>query len=291
MILIAGGTGLLGSNIARVLLKKKKKIRILTRRPANAGKFNGTGAEIVQGDLLKPETLKQALTGIDTVISTANSFKGKGKTSIETERSGNRNLIDAARQAGVKHFIFLSALVPQAFLKIDFFRYRQQAEEYLKKSGLNYTIIRPTFFMDVWAQLIGVPLIMKGSTIIFGRGNNPINMVSVNDVAQITVMSLDNMNTSNDTVLVGGPENLTLRQVADSFEQVTKKRGIRRFAYLPALRVMAAIMRLYSPMISRQMRTAILMDTEDLRFDPMETIRRFPVRLMNLKEWIKEKYT
>ncbi|MGE5363346.1 MAG: SDR family oxidoreductase [Bacteroidota bacterium] len=290
MILIAGGTGLLGGTIAREFLSGKSPVRILTRNPQNARKLQDLGAEIVKGDMRDSSTLHAALEGIKTVISTANSFKGKGKTTIKTDSDGYKNLIDAAKEAGVEHFIYISANVPKEFNKIDFFRYKTETEEYLKQSGIKYTIIRPTFFMDVWAQLIGVPLIKRGSTTIFGRGENPINFISVEDVAKITIMSLNNKQNGNHVFSVGGPENLTLRQVADTFEQVTKKKGVRKFAFLPALRVMAFIMRLYSPLISRQMRTAILMDTADLRFNSTETQRSFPVKLLTLKDWIKKKY-
>lgn len=290
MILIAGGTGLLGSAAARQLLKEGKPVRILTRDPIRALKLKEAGADVVKGDMNDPSTLGSAMKDIKYVIATANSFAGKGKSRINTDKKGNRNLIDAAKAAGVEHFIFMSCHLPDEFRKIDFFRYKLETEEYLKNSGVPFTIIRSTLFMDVWAQLIGVPLIRRGRTTIFGKGQNPVNFIAVEDVVKIIRTCLNNHNYMNSLVTIGGPENLTLRQVAETFEQVTRKKGQRKHAFLPALKIMAFIMGLYSPTVARQMKTAILIDTARMEFNSSEIPRIFPIRLTKLKEWVKTKY-
>lgn len=289
MILVAGGTGLLGGKIVSELSAKNIPVRILTRNERNVHKLTGKNVEITIGDLCDPSSLPKSFEQIDTVISTANSFKGKDKSNIKTDRQGNKNLIDAAKKTGVKHFIYLSAFIPKGFKNIDFYRYQAETEEYLKNSGVNYTIIRHTFLMDVWAQLIGLPLIKKGVTTIIGKGNNPINFISAGDVAKITALVLDKQILFNKTLIAAGPENYSLRQVADIFEQVTGKKGSRRYVFLPALKVLAFFMRLYSPVISRQMRTAIYMDSANFLLDSKDTDNSI-IKMTRLRDWVKLNY-
>ena len=180
MILIVGASGRLGSAVAQRLLAEGKQVRLMTRTPSNLVDLKRQGAEVVSGDLRNPESLKNACQGVEQVLAAAHALVGKGDNNPQTvDDAGNRQLIDAARAAGVKHFVFLSILGASPDAPVEFFRIKNHTEEYLRTSGLNFTIIRASAFMDLWAQLIGQSIVEQGKTTIFGRGNNPINFVAV----------------------------------------------------------------------------------------------------------------
>ena len=192
MILIVGASGRLGSVVARLLLAQGKAVRAMTRTPLNLAHLQEIGAEVVSGDLRNPASLLSACQGVDQVLAAAHALVGQGDNNPHTvDDAGNRHLIDAARTAGVKHFIFVSVQGASPTSPLEFFRIKYRTEAYLRTSSLSYSILRPCAFMDLWAQLIGQPIIEQGKTTIFGRGNNPINFVAVEDVARFVSIALE----------------------------------------------------------------------------------------------------
>ena len=285
MILIVGASGRLGSLVAELLLAQGKPVRAMTRTPLNLAHLKQQGAEVVSGDLRDPASLLSACQGVEQVLAAAHALAGKGENNPHTvDDAGNRQLIDAAKAAGVKHFVFLSILGVSSDAPVEFFRIKYRTEEYLRESSLSFTILRPSAFMDLWAQLIGQPILEQGKTTIFGRGNNPINFVAVGDVARFVSMALDDPRAYNRVIEVGGPENLTLNQVAEIFERVSGCQAKKRHVPLPMMRVMSILMQPINPALSRQIGLGIYMDTADLRYDMTETARTFGIQLTPFEE-------
>src|SRR6476620_10908906 len=111
MILVVGATGMLGSTVTRQLLEQGKDVRVLVRPQSQYQPLVEAGAQPVFGDLKDRASLDAACRGVDTIVTTANSASRGGDDNIQTvDQEGNRNLVDAAKEAGVKHFIFVSAL-------------------------------------------------------------------------------------------------------------------------------------------------------------------------------------
>src|SRR6266568_6541556 len=219
MILIVGASGRLGSVVVQHLREQGKSIRVMTRNPLGLAHLKQQGVEIVSGDLRDPASLASACQGVEQVLAAAHALDGKGDNNPQTvDDMGNRHLIDAAKAAGVERFIFVSVQGASPDSPLEFFRIKYHTEEYLRASGLNFTILRPSAFMDLWAQLIGLPILEQGKTTIFGRGNNPINFVAVEDVARFVCIAFENSRMCNRVIEIGGPENLTLNQVAETFE-------------------------------------------------------------------------
>jgi NADH dehydrogenase len=235
------------------------------------------GAEVVQGDLRDPQSLRGACEGVRAVLAAAHAFEGKGNDGPRAiDDRGNRNLIDAAKSAGVKHVVFTSILGVSSDHPVDFFRIKHSIEGYLKESGLSYTILRPAAFMEFWAALVGVPVLTKGETTIFGRGQNPVNFVSVDDVARFALFALQDPAARNTTIEIGGPQNLTLLQVAETFERVSGRTARKKHIPLPVMRVMRVVTRPLNEALSRQIASGIYMDTGAVSFDPAPTLQRFP---------------
>ena len=278
MILLVGASGRLGSVVAELLLAQGKAVRAMTRTPLTLTHLKQHGAEVVRGDLRDPASLLSACQGVEQVVAAAHALDGKGDNNPRTvDEVGNRQLIDAAKAAGAKHFLFVSILGVGPHAPLEFFRIKYRTEEYLRASGLNFTILRPGAYMELWTQLIGQPLLEHGKATIFGRGNNPINFVSVEDVARFVSIALDDPRARNTAIEVGGPENLTMNQLAEIFERASGRQAKTRHIPLPLMRVMSILMQPLNPTMSRLIRNGIYMDTSNLHYDTTETARTFGV--------------
>ena len=228
MILVAGATGVLGSEIVRRLTARGKKVRALTRitsAPEKVERLRRFGAQIVQGDLKDPQSLFDACFGADAVISTVTTIltSQAGDSFEATDGEGNKSLIDAARKTGVSKFVFVSfdtSVTPDCPLK----RAKQAAEDHLKASGLDYTILHPTFFCESW---LGPMLFADPQTAIakvYGKGTDKFRYVTVGDVAEFAVQSLTNPSAHNAVIPVGGPESISQRDAVTVFEECFAKK-------------------------------------------------------------------
>lgn len=288
MILIVGASGRLGRVLANNLLAQGKPVRALARTSAKVEDLKRQGAEVVVGDLRDPASLARACQGVQQVVTAAHGLVGTGNNNPHTvDDVGHRSLIDAARAAGVQHFVYLSIQGSGPTSPVELLRIKYHVEEYLRASGLSFTILRACAFMDLWAEIIGQPILERGRTTIFGHGNNPINFVAVEDVARYALLALDDPRARNRTVEVGGPENLTFKEVADLFERASGRPAQKNHVPRPLMRVMAPLMRPINPALSRQISMGVYMDTADLRFDMTETLKEFPLPLTRWEEWIK----
>jgi uncharacterized protein YbjT (DUF2867 family) len=285
MILIVGASGCLGSVVVQRLLAQGKSMRIMTRNPLGLAHLKQRGAEIVSGDLRDPASLARACQGVEQVLAAAHALDGRGDNNPQTvDDMGNRHLIDAAKAARVKHFIFVSVHGASSDSSLEFFRIKYRTEEYLRASGLDFTLLRPGAYMELWAQLIGQPVHDQGKATIFGRGNNPINFVSVEDVARFVSIALDDVRARNTVIEVGGPENLTMNQVVEIFERTSGRQAKKRHIPLLMMRVMAILLQPLNPNVSRLIRNGIYMDTENLRYDTTETAHTFAVQQTPFEE-------
>lgn len=291
MILIAGGTGTLGTQVVQLLTAREFPLRILTRDPGRARQLEGERIEIVEGDVRNLAAVDRAMAGVETVVSAVHGFAGAGISPQTVDRDGNRNLIRAAQAQGASHFILISVQGAAPDHPMDLFRMKYQAEQDLKASGLTWTIIRPTAYMETWALLVGQPLVQSGKTRIFGQGANPINFVSAHDVARFVELAVADPAMRGVEIEVGGPENLTLEQVASTFEAVTGKTGGKSHVPLPMMRAMSVLMRPVNPGLARQIHAGVVMDTRDMTFDASETSRRYPsIPLTSLADMIRRDY-
>lgn len=226
-ILVVGSTGFLGMEICRQLATGGKKVSGLVRKSSAAEKTTALkqwGVRLVEGDLKDRASIKNALHGIDTVISTASStFSRAEGDSIQTvDNEGQSNLVDEAKAAGVKHFVFVSfSFLPQAF---PLQTAKRRAEDKIKASGMSYSIIKPSFFMEAWlSPAIGFDFPNAKAT-IYGEGKNKISWIAIADVAAFTVAAVDNPAARNKTLEIGGPEALSPLEVVAIFEKAANKK-------------------------------------------------------------------
>jgi uncharacterized protein YbjT (DUF2867 family) len=287
-ILVAGATGTLGGAISRRLLEQRREVRVMTRDPERAAALRAAGAAVVQADLRDAASLARACEGATHVLTTANAFMGRGGDSVAAvDEGGNRNLIDAARQAGVRQFVFTSARLPPAFLAVDYFAAKRQTEEYLRRSGMPFTMLRPTAFMETWAGMLGEPVIRTGKVTIFGPGTLPINFVAVEDVAAVSVMTLDRADALEAVVEIGGPENFTQLEVVELFERLTGTRAKRTHLPVWLMRALPPLIRLFNPVLARQIYAGAMTATEPQPFDASGMLARYPIVQTRLEDWAR----
>ncbi|HEV8449494.1 MAG TPA: SDR family oxidoreductase [Gemmatimonadaceae bacterium] len=292
MILIVGGSGTLGQMLATRLLNAGYDVRVMSRTPNKVAALRAEGADVVSGDLLDSDSLVRACQGADAVVSAAHSILGRGRhASVHVDGAGQCRLIDAAKAAGVRRFVYVSVHEPdRAFRRIPFFRIKHDVEQYLVKSGLAWTILRPTAFMDLHAHvLIGEPLIKKGKVVLFGRGERPRNFVAASDVAEIAFRSLTESSFVGQTVDIGGPENLSSHDVVRIYERRVGRRARVTHAPIAVPRVMSVLLRPFHPGLSQIMQTAVLTETVNQSFDAGPLAERLGMRLMTLDEWVSRR--
>jgi uncharacterized protein YbjT (DUF2867 family) len=291
MILVAGGTGVLGSAIARRLLGAGHRVTILTRDTRRAGELQALGAQAVAADLRHSGSLRAACEGATHIITTANAFVERGDESIATvDIQGTRNLIDVARECDVRQFIFTSARLPEAYRSVDYFAAKYANEEYLRQSGIAWTILRPTAFMETWGAMMGDSLVKDGAVRIFGSGRNPINLVAVEDVATVAALTVDRADATNERVDIGGPENLTQVEIAEILERVTGRKGRRQRMPVSLMRLLAPLVAPFNPVFARQVRLGALSATIPQPFDPAPMLARYPVTLTRFEDWARQRY-
>ena len=290
MILIVGITGVLGHETARQLLSAGHPVRGLTRTPDKAEDLKQLGAEIVQGDLIDGESLRKACQGVEAVLACAHQLMGTGKYKSEAvDDEGHRSLIDAAKAAGVKHFVYTSIQHASPNHPSDFFRAKAKLEHYLKASGLSYTILRPPALME-WHvhNLLGASILSTGKTTIFGSGNNPTNFMAARDAAHLAVIALTDPRMKGCTIEMGGPDNVTKNQIAEMYGRYSGKNPKVTNVPTGMMKVMAPIMRPFQPVISRLMTLSVWGDTTDQTFNPSAMLEEFPMTLTRVEDFIRE---
>jgi uncharacterized protein YbjT (DUF2867 family) len=241
MYLVVGATGPvgLGGEICRQLRCAGQPVRALVRPTANADRLTNLariGVELIPGDLRNPRSLDEACRGIETVISTASMMvsRQEGDTVENVDGTGQTDLVNAANAAGVPSFVYCSF---SKHIDRDFpFRNAKRAvEQRLKHSRLAYTILRPTFLMEVWLNPIAGFDFRNGHARIYGLGRNPISWISMCDVARFAVISLGTPLARNATFELGGPEAISPLDAVRIFEEVSGRRFQLEFVSEEAL--------------------------------------------------------
>lgn len=228
MILVAGATGVLGSEIVRRLTARGEEVRAMVRTtsaPEKIERLKALGVEIVYADVKEPRTLLAACSGVDAVISTVTTIltSQAGDSFEATDGEGTKALIDAAKQAGASKFVFVSFDTTKS-ADNPLARAKKAAEDHLKRSGLDYSILQPTLFCESWLgpMLFADPI--AGTAKVYGRGTEKLRYVAVADVAEFAVQSLKNPAARNATIPVGGPEEISQREAVLIFEEAYGKR-------------------------------------------------------------------
>ena len=285
MNLVVGATGVLGTEICRLLRDRGKPVRGLVRNTSATEKkeaLRGMGVELSEGDLKDASSLEKACAGVENIVSTATSIVSQqpGDTLMKTDRDGHLALIEAAEKAGVRRFVFIS--FPPSDLEFPLQTAKRAVEERLKKSKLTYTILQPTVFQEVWlGPHLGFDA-AAGNVRIYGSGKNKISYISFRDVARFAVLSLENPATENKVITLGGPESLSPLEVVKIFEEVTGRPFHVEHVPEEALR---AQYEAATEAVPRTFAGLMLYCTKDQIIEMKEVLQSMPAKLQSVRDY------
>ncbi len=274
-VLVAGATGMLGREVIRQLAGSGLSVRAMVRDPLVAPDLVQDRVELVEADVRDPDAVHRAVAGTRAVISTLTGFaRGGGPEAVD--HHGNHNLMDAAMAVGVERLVLTSIVGSGPDHPSELYRAKYMAERDLMASRLVWTVLRPTVLMETWVWLVGDAVARGGTVRLVGGGDNPINFVSVRDVAGFAKLALT-AELDNQAVDIGGPEDLTLNQVIALFEEAAGRCARVSRAPIPVMRTVRAFIRPFKPGLGRILEAAIAMAVTDMKFDAYPVRQRYPL--------------
>ena len=220
MILVTGASGTLGKEISRQLAQKKHNFRCLVRKSSKVRELEEMGTNLCYGDVTDRKSLKDAMKGINSVISTHSlGMQKKGITYWDVDYQGNINLIELLKKNGGEKFVYISSLGASLNSRFQLYKVKQLIEDSLKISGLDYTIFRPSgFFSDF---TMPAKIVKKYHFYpVMGWGNNRMQGIHMRDIAHCAIDSLSNSKASNQVFPIGGPEVLTFKKIISIYSKV-----------------------------------------------------------------------
>ncbi len=252
MILVTGAGGFSGSRIVARLAQQGAQVRAMAHsRDSAQSRLPSQGIDVIIADTTRPETLGPALEGVETIIHcafiTADRKPGPGVNYYETNTTGTRNLIAAAKDAGVKRLVELGGLGTQPGHPGSYMETRYLADEAIKQSGLAWSILGPSvqfgkgaaFFHGLADLITSMPLV----TPVVGSGNQRFQPVWVEDVVTcILKMAQEPRNYDGKVIEVGGPEIYTYNGILNILMEALGKRRIKLPGPIPIARLAASAM-------------------------------------------------
>lgn len=233
MILVSGGTGLVGSEIVKELLRRGEKVGVLGRDAGKIESRYGTSVVAREADVRDPKALAEAMAGVHTVVNTVQfptspiEIPRRGWTFEQVDWEGTRNQVDAARAAGVKRFVSLSGVGADPAAKETWFRAKGKAEQYLIDSGLEPVILRPTWVYgpnDISLnRILGFAKYLPFIP-LFGDGKNAMQPLFFEDLGRIGAGAATRPEAAGKLMEVGGPEVMTFNEVIKTALDVMGKR-------------------------------------------------------------------
>jgi NADH dehydrogenase len=287
MNLIVGATGMVGTEVCRLLALAGKPVRALVRAssdPAKVQKLKALGANVVQGDLRDGMSLKAVCQGVKAVITTASSmpfaYNAGDNTPHTTDEDGYLSLVAIAREAGVQQLVYTS--FPPMAASFPLQDAKRAVERRLHGSGLTYTILQATYFAEVWlSPAVGFDYPNR-KAVIYGTGENPISWISFLDVARFAVASLDNPVARNATLELGGPRGMSPSNVIKIFEQAGGKPF--EVTHVPVEALQGQLAGATDPM-QKSFAGLMLSYASVGSIDMAATLRAFPMTLRTVEEY------
>jgi uncharacterized protein YbjT (DUF2867 family) len=235
-VLVTGGTGFVGPKVVHALRAQGREVRALVRHPERATQLEGWGAELVAGDVTDPTSLRAAVDGCTHVVHLVAILKGSPSDFHRVMTQGTADLIATAKDAQVERFVLMSALgtTEQAKDVVPYFASKWAMEQETVRSGLEYTIFRPSFVFgrDGGALPLFIKQVRYSPVVtVIGSGVQRIQPIWVEDVAEYFARGVDHAQAANRTFEIGGPDIVTWNELYRSIAKTLGKR--RKLVHIP----------------------------------------------------------
>jgi NADH dehydrogenase len=260
VILIAGGTGRLGSAVTKLLHERGLPVRVLSRGLAHPAGMSIADVEVIQADVRDPSSLLAPMEGVDIVLSAVQGFVGPGRVTPQSvDRDGNIHLIEAAERAGAE-IVMVSVVGASPDGPMAIMRAKYAAEQRLRSSSAAWTILRADAYAETWVEVLEQTAGKSNRPLVFGRADNPLSWVSVRDVAALVERAVVDGTLRGRTLEISGPESVTLTRLAEMVMAHRGWTGKPRRVPRPMLYAMANTVGRLRPQLGRQARAALAMD-------------------------------
>ena len=239
-VLVVGGTGTLGRQIAKRSLQDGHTVRCMVRSPRKAAFLQEWGCELTRGNLLDPESLDYALEGQEAVIDAATTRATDPGSCYPVDWTGQQNLFHAAQRSGTRRLVFFSLLNADQHLEVPLMEIKARSEEWLMASDLDYTILRCAAFMQGLISQFAIP-VLEGQTVWVSGVPTPIAYMNTQDLARFAVAALVREQTVRKAFPVVGPQAWTTGEITQLCEKYAGKEA--RIARVPPffLRLMRSV--------------------------------------------------
>jgi uncharacterized protein YbjT (DUF2867 family) len=255
MILITGSTGFVGRHLVKRLVAQGEKPRCLVRSQQKANQTLPIDKiEVALGDTTRLGTLEPAMQGIDTLVHsafiTADLKEGPGVSYQGVNVEGTRNVVEAAQRAGVKKIVLVSGLGTRPDKPGSYMQGRYLAEQYVKESGLAWSILQPSIqFGEHAAFFKGLADLIRSAPVvpIIGTSQRRFQPIWVEDVAECLIQQARDPSRTSKTYVVGGPEQFTYAQILDMLANAVGKKRLKAPMPMPIAYLGAAMMQTVLP--------------------------------------------
>jgi uncharacterized protein YbjT (DUF2867 family) len=248
-VLVTGGTGFVGPHVVHALRAREVPVRALVRDPARGSRLTAWDVELAVGDVTDPTSLRSACEGVDAVVHLVAIIKGRPEDFERVMANGTRNVVAAAKEAGVRRFVLASALGLDERSKdaVPYFGAKWQMEKAVRESGLEHVIFRPSF---VFGRDGGVlPTFVRLArfapvTPIIGPGTQRLQPIWIEDLAEYYALALSEPAAANRTFELGGRDAVSWNEF---WERLKRVLGVRR----PSVHIPFAAMRVQATLTER----------------------------------------
>ena len=248
-VLVTGGTGFVGPHVVHALRAREVPVRALVRDRARGSRLTAWDVELAVGDVTDPASLRAACAGADAVVHLVAIIKGRPEDFERVMAEGTRNVVSAAKEAGVRRIVLASALGLDERSKdaVPYFAAKWEMEKAVRESGLEHVIFRPSF---VFGRDGGVlPIFVRLArfapvTPIIGPGTQRLQPIWIEDLAEYYALALSEQAATNRTFELGGPDAVSWNEF---WERLKRVLGVRR----PSVHIPFAAMRVQATLTER----------------------------------------